>query len=291
MGDYGPRMDSRQNDPQDGVIDENPFSPEAMATAARLLSTEQDRAEVAQATAALSRDGYCVVEGVLSHEQLMAVRSEVDRLNAQTPASASSFGGFDTRRAFNLLGRSRVFDPLATNRLVIAVVEAHLDDQIQLSEASTVTLEPDQRAQVLHHDDGCYPMPRPHLPLMVSVMWAIDDFTTANGATRMVPGSHLSAEVDTGADTVPLEMPAGSVGLWDGRLVHGGGTNSTGAVRRGVAVLYARAWLRQQENQFLCLAPDVVAGFDRRYQRLLGWCLYGPHTGIVQGRDPKHLLT
>ncbi|MDH3683141.1 MAG: hypothetical protein OEV40_24705, partial [Acidimicrobiia bacterium] len=131
------------------MIDENPFSPEAMATAARLLSTEQDRAEVAQATAALSRDGYCVVEGVLSHEQLMAVRSEVDRLNAQTPASASSFGGFDTRRAFNLLGRSRVFDPLATNRLVIAVVEAHLDDQIQLSEASTVTLEPGQRAQVL----------------------------------------------------------------------------------------------------------------------------------------------
>jgi ectoine hydroxylase-related dioxygenase (phytanoyl-CoA dioxygenase family) len=126
---------------------------------------------------------------------------------------------------------------------------------------------------------------------MVSVMWAIDDFTEANGATRVVPGSHLETEVDTTAETEPLEMPAGSVGLWDGRLVHGGGANSTDAVRRGVAVLYARAWLRQQENQFLCLAPETVAGFDRRFQRLLGWCLYGPHTGIVQGRDPKHLLT
>jgi len=195
-----------------------------------------------------------------------------------------------TRRAFNLLGRSRVFDPLATHPTVVAAVESHLDDQIQLSETSTVTLEPGQGAQVLHHDDGCYPMPRPHMPLMVSVMWAIDDFTVANGATRVVPGSHLVAEVETAADTVPLEMSAGSVGLWDGRLVHGGGANTTGVARRGVAVLYTRAWLRQQENQYLCVSPDVVAGFDRRFQRLLGWCLYGPHTGIVQGRDPKHLL-
>lgn len=92
-------------------------------------------------------------------------------------------------------------------------------------------------------------MPRPRMPLMVSVMWAIDDFTVANGATRVVPGSHLATEVDTDADTVPLEMPAGSVGLWDGRLVHGGGANTTGTARRGLAVLYARAWLRQQENQ------------------------------------------
>ena len=283
-------MESQHDDPSRDVIDENPFSAEAMATATRLLSTERDRVDVAPANAALADDGYCVVEGVLDHDQLTAVRAEVDRLNAETPPSASSFGGFETRRAFNLLGRSRVFDPLVTSRRVIAAVEAHLADQIQLSEASTVTLEPGQAAQILHVDDGCYPMPRPHLPLMVSAMLAVDDFTEANGATRVVPGSHLRPEVDTSADTLPLEMPAGSVGLWDGRLVHGGGANTTGAARRGVAVLYTRAWLRQQENQFLCLDPDVVAGFDRPYQRLLGWCLYGPHTGIVQGRDPKHLL-
>ncbi|MDG2114717.1 MAG: phytanoyl-CoA dioxygenase family protein [Actinomycetota bacterium] len=282
-------MDTGQDNPL-GAIDRNPFSPEAMAVAARFLSTEADRAEVSDAITALARDGYCVIENALDAEQLAAARDEVDRLNAETPPSASSFGGYDTRRAFNLLGRSRAFDPLAAHPKVIAAVEAHLDDQIQLSETSTITLESGQGTQVLHHDDGCYPVPRPHMPLMISAMWAIDDFTAANGATRVVPGSHLVTEVDTAAATLPLEMPAGSVGLWDGRLVHGGGANTTGAPRRGLAVLYARAWLRQQENQYLCLAPEVVAGFDRRLQRLLGWCLYGPHTGIVQGRDPKHLL-
>jgi ectoine hydroxylase-related dioxygenase (phytanoyl-CoA dioxygenase family) len=282
-------MDSGQDNPH-GVIDQNPFSPEAMAVAARFLSTDAERAEVSEAIATLGQDGYCVIEDALDAQQLAAARAEVDRRNALTPASTSSFGGFDTRRAFNLVGRSRVFDPLVAHPAVVATVETHLDDQIQLSETSTVTLDPGQGAQVLHHDDGCYPMARPHMPLMVSAMWAIDDFTVANGATRVVPGSHLVADVDTEADTVPLVMAAGSVGLWDGRLVHGGGANTAGASRSGVAVLYSRAWLRQQENQYLCLAPEVVAGFDRRYQRLLGWCLYGPHTGIVQGRDPKHLL-
>ncbi len=284
-------MASQEDDRGGDPVDQNPFSAEAMATAARFLSTEEERADVAEASTALSRDGFCVIEGVLTDDQLAEARREVDRLNEETPASASSFGGYDTRRAFNLLGRSRAFDPLAADPSTIATIETHLGDQIQLSETSTVTLGPGQPSQILHHDDGCYPIPRPHLPLMVSAMWAIDDFTVANGATRVVPGSHLQTEVDTSAATVPLEMPAGSVGLWDGRLVHGGGANTTGEVRRGVAVLYARAWLRQQENQFLCLSPDLVAGFDRRYQRLLGWCLYGPHTGIVEGRDPKHVLS
>lgn len=283
-------MGSTSDSGQRNAIDENPFSSEAMADAARFLSTDEERAEVSTAITDLERDGFCIIENVLDADELAAVRDEVDRLNAETPPSASSFGGFDTRRAFNLLGRSRVFDPLAGHRSVVAAVEAHLGDQIQLSEASTVTLGPGQPRQILHHDDGCYPMPRPHLPLMVSAMLAVDEFTEANGATHVVPGSHLVPEVDTSADTVRLTMGAGSVALWDGRLVHGGGANSSDAERRGVAVLYTRAWLRQQENQFLCLSPDIVAGFDRRYQRLLGWCLYGTHTGIVGGRDPKHVL-
>lgn len=273
-----------------GPVDRNPFSPEAMAIAARPISTDEERAAASTAIDDLALHGFCVIPNALGSDLLARARREVDRLNSETPPSASTFGGFRTRRAFNLLGRSRSFDPLASHPAVVATVEAHLADQIQLSETSTVTLGPGEAAQVLHHDDGCYPLARPHPPLMVSAMWAIDDFTEENGATRVVPGSHLWTDVDPESPTIPLEMPAGSVGLWDGRLVHGGGANQSTEPRRGVAVLYARAWLRQQENQYLCLDPAVVAGFDRRFQRLLGWSLYGPHTGIVGGRDPKHLL-
>ncbi len=86
---------------------------------------------------------------------------------------------------------------------------------------------------MMHLDDGCYPLPRPHPPLMVSVMWAIDDFTEVTGATRMVPGSHLDPDrafVDVA--TEPLFMQAGSAGLWDGRTVHVGGAQQPAATRR-----------------------------------------------------------
>jgi len=273
------------------ALDQNPFSPEAMARAGRWVSTEAERALGAPAIEQLAADGVAVLPSLLDEPTLDAARDELDRRNTETPASSTTFGGFATRRPFNLLGPSRAFDPLVTHPLVIAVIESHLDDQIQISEASGITIGPHEPAQILHFDDGCYPLPRPHPPLMVSVMWALDDFAEANGATRVAPGTHLVDEPEIEAlRTIPMEMPAGSALLWDGRTIHGGGANRTETPRRGVAVLYARAWLRQQENQFLCIDRATVAGFDRRYQRLLGWCIYANHTGLVAGRDPKHLL-
>lgn len=272
-------------------LDLNPFSPEAMAQAGRWVSTDAERAAAAGPVHELGDQGYAVLSNLIEGDTLAAARAALDTLNDQTPPSTSTFGGFRTRRPFNLLGQSRAFDPLVTHPLVIAAIEAHLDDQIQISEASGITIGPGEPAQILHHDDGCYPLSRPHPPLMVSVMWALDDFEEANGGTRMAPGTHqVDQPVIDELETIPMEMTAGSALLWDGRTIHGGGANHAERPRRGVAVLYAKAWLRQQENQFLCLDRTVVAGFDRRYQRLLGWCIYANHTGLVGGRDPKHLL-
>ena len=273
------------------ALDRNPFSPDAMAAAGRWVSTDAEREQAAPVVAHLRTDGFAILHDLLDGPTLDRAREELDRRNAATPPSTTTFGGFATRRPFNLLGPSRAFDPLVTHPLVVAAVEAHLDDQIQISEASGITIGPDEPAQILHFDDGCYPLPRPHPPLMVSVMWALDDFVEENGATRMAPGTHLVDDHDLDrCETIPMEMPAGSAILWDGRTIHGGGANRTDTPRRGIAVLYARAWLRQQENQFLCVDRETVAGFDRRYQRLLGWCVYANHTGVVGGRDPKHLL-
>lgn len=282
-----------RSDPGGDPIDRNPFSAEAMALAAHRISTDEQRAECRRQIDELAAQGYTHFPARLGDDELEEVRAEFDRICGAADNSRSSFGGYRTKRVFNLAGESRTFDRLITHPLVIATVEAHLQDQIQLSEISSIQIEPGEVAQTLHYDDGCYPLPRPHPPLMVSAIWSLDAFTEANGASRVLPASHLDPQPDLEAAesaTIALEMPAGSVGLWDGRLIHGGGANHTDRPRRAVAVLYARAWLRQQENQYLCIDRATVAGFDRDYQRLLGWSRYGPHTGIVAGRDPGHLL-
>ncbi len=85
-------------------------------------------------------------------------------------------------------------------------------------------------------------------------MWALTDFTEANGATRIIPGTHLADHSPTTAepyDSIPAEMPRGSVLVWHGSLWHGGGANTTDERRIGIAMNYCAGWVRQQENQQL----------------------------------------
>src|SRR5436305_1559351 len=123
-------------------------------------------------------------------------------------------------------------------------------------------------------------------------MWALDDFTEANGATRVVPGSHRWSDrqpVDPD-ETVTITMPAGSVLFIVGTLWHGGGANRTDRPRLGVLLEYAAGWLRQQENHVIAVPPEVVRTLDPRLQELLGYGIHPPFVGYVDGRHPRRAL-
>ena len=124
-------------------------------------------------------------------------------------------------------------------------------------------------------------------------MWALTDFTAANGATRLVPGSHLRADFpDYGGDyeTIAAEMSAGSVLVWNGSLWHGGGANATDERRIGIAMNYCAGYIRQQENQQLGLPPALVATFEPRLRRLVGYGVYNGLVGHIDKRSPEQVL-
>jgi len=83
----------------------------------------------------------------------------------------------------------------------------------------------------------------------------MNDFTAENGATRVIPGSHRFDDrlAFKEGDTEPAEMGAGSILFYTGALYHGGGANRSSAVRYGLNLTYTRAWLRQEENQYLAV--------------------------------------
>ena len=94
-------------------------------------------------------------------------------------------------------------------------------------------VDPEERAQPIHADDQLLPLPKPHVPTVCNTMWALTDFTEANGATRIIPGSHLrdhSPEFGSRHESIAAEMPRGSVLVWHGSLWHGGGANRTASV-------------------------------------------------------------
>ena len=113
---------------------------------------------------------------------------------------------------------------------VLPVVEGVLDRGCLISSLSSIAIDPGETAQPIHADDQLMPIPKPHPPTVCNTMWALTDFTEANGATRIIPGSHLadhSPEYGAEYESVPAEMAAGSVLVWHGSLWHGGGANRT----------------------------------------------------------------
>jgi ectoine hydroxylase-related dioxygenase (phytanoyl-CoA dioxygenase family) len=129
--------------------------------------------------------------------------------------------------------------------------------------------------------------------VVVNTMWALDDFTADNGATRLIPGSHRWVDRQPAADdpVVLAEMSAGSVAFYVGRIWHGGGANRTTRPRLGVILEYVAAWLRAQETHLLAVPRSVVAELPERLQELLGYNIYPPFVGYVDGRHPLRYIS
>jgi ectoine hydroxylase-related dioxygenase (phytanoyl-CoA dioxygenase family) len=257
-----------------------------------MTATVVDPALVDHVVSDLDRDGYSVVESLLSAEEATAVRDGLREVLDRTPTGRNDFEGFSTRRIYALFAKTRAFDGMATHPLLLSVLDRVLGASYQLSAPTGIEIGPGEKAQVLHTDDAIYPLPRPHPEVVLNTMWALDDFTEANGATRLVPGSHRWTDrwpKDEEA-TVTVTMPAGSVLFIAGTLWHGGGANTTDRTRLGVLLEYAAGWLRPQENHVIAVPPDVVATLDPRLQELLGYGIYPPFVGYVDGRHPRRTL-
>jgi ectoine hydroxylase-related dioxygenase (phytanoyl-CoA dioxygenase family) len=245
--------------------------------------------------AALDRDGYVVLEGVIEADLVGALLEVIDRvmIDADIPFGTNAFLGFRTRRIFNLLARDPLFARVPVHPTVLPIVEQVLDAQCLLSSLTAIEMQPGQDAQPLHADDGSIALPRPHPTVVCVALWALTDFDRANGATRLVPGSHRRKRRPAKGEQeehVEAEMPAGSVLLYDGSLWHGGGTNATDGRRVGIVVNHCAGFLRQEENQLLAVPRDLARTFPRRLQEMLGYGVYRGLMGHVDQQDPGILL-
>jgi ectoine hydroxylase-related dioxygenase (phytanoyl-CoA dioxygenase family) len=256
-----------------------------------LLRLTRAEATVDRCVEALHDDGCVVVERYLDEAKVAALKAELAPFRDQTPLGRNDFEGFATRRVYALFAKVRGFDDLAIDPLLLGVLDEVLG-HYQLSGPVGIDIGPGESPQGLHRDDVVYPVPWPHQQLVLNTMWALDDFTEENGATVIVPGSHGTPPEDKPDDAAAIvaSMPAGSVMFYVGTVWHGGGANRTDERRLGVILEYCASWLRAQETHLVAVPDDVLRSLPDRLQELLGYNIFPPFLGYVDGRHPRRAL-
>ena len=248
----------------------------------------------------LRKDGCIVIENALDNIKVRKLKSELNPHFDETPNCKGDFYGHVTKRVSSLMAKSTICREMAINSTILGIMDEFLLQacrQYQLNLTQAIRIGSGEPQQIMHPDDPLFPFVHPGYEAMINCMWAVDDFTIENGATNVVPGSHMWNRNTIIPERKPLPeeitygiMPAGSVLVYFGSLLHCGGANITSLPRTGVVISYCQGWLRQSENQYLAVPLSLAKTFPERLQRLMGYFVHEPNLGQVEGRDPIELL-
>ncbi len=258
----------------------------------------------------IEEQGYTVIEDFLDGEQLAEVR-RVLGLYIGSHHGRNEFEGERTERVYTLVGRARVFWPIVLDARILALCERFLLPGYLLTASQAIQINPGETPQPFHSDDAFYHLPRPRPMVSLSTIVAVDAFTSANGGTEVIPGSHrwsdddlagsfdavgmggadfARGEASRGATATAVRMPAGACVVFAGTLLHRGGRNRSDGARCGFSNQYCQPWARQQENFILAVPADVTRQMPAALQALLGYSIHPPFIGQLTASHPGKSL-
>ncbi|MEM7282025.1 MAG: phytanoyl-CoA dioxygenase family protein [Pseudomonadota bacterium] len=246
------------------------------------------QAQVADIIEVVERDGTVIIDDFVSQSWLeefnTSVQTSIDQYKPYDygEPEAMEFLGHRTVRLNGLMSKSSNYMQLMSNERLLSVMDHFLAPncgQYRLNSSEVIEIYGGETAQELHIDDMIWPAHywAPERMLQFNVMVAGTDFTFENGATQVVPGSHVWNDLERVAQPEEIAhavMKAGSAVLVGGKTLHGGGTNTSGDRRRAIATSYVLGWLRSQENHFLHTSLEQARQWPERVRQLMGYDLY-----------------
>ncbi len=227
----------------------------------------------------LDRDGYIVLRDFMSGPFLEEVRCRVEQLFVEEGVHAGSEFKQEpqTRRLANLIDKGEVFGRAIASVEILRQVGQVLGPEFKLSSLNVRSANPGSGwVQPLHADMGAVPDERGYW--VCNTVWMLDDFTSENGAIRMVPGSHRWGKLPQDAladptqrhpEEILLTGAAGTVVVMNAHMWHGGTANRTTAQRRAMHGFYCRWDKPQQQYQKRLLRPEVQSQLSPQLRRLL----------------------
>lgn len=223
----------------------------------------------------LDTHGYLNLGLILSDQELESIRGRIAALiSAEGDAAGKELRESvfvrnkvdeGAERLSDLVNKGAEFDVFYSNPRVLAAISHVLGNSIKLSSLNYRAAIPGAGLQKLHAD---YPESVPKNDYRVcNSIWLLDDFSEKNGATRIVPGTHLHEQLpqdvmenpmDSHPNEIILEAPAGSVVIFNSHVWHGGTTNRTERPRRAIHSYFCRRDQPQQINQKSYILPETL---------------------------------
>ncbi|MEQ1890885.1 MAG: phytanoyl-CoA dioxygenase family protein [Alphaproteobacteria bacterium] len=253
--------------------------------------------------------GYSIVPDFLDAETVAGARAELASALGSFKGR-NNFEGRLTERVYACATRGPILMRIAMDPRMLELCDDVLKPGYLLSGSQGINIHPGETPQPFHADDSFYPLPRPRPMVSIGIMIAIDAFTSVNGSTEVIPGSHLWSDEEVngiyplggnnpeGPSREPkmvhqaktLILPAGGAMVFAGTLVHRGGANRSSQPRLAITNQYCEPWARTQENLYLSVPTELVRGLPVRMQELLGYSICPPFMGHVMGRHPLKTL-
>ena len=257
-------------------------------------------------------EGYVIFDNVLSQEEVESYKKALNPYIKPDIKGRNNFEGHKTNRIYAMLAKSEVFGDLVSHPLVMQFVKHNLGDSALLSACLAINLLPGESVQPWHTDDAHIGIEMPHPSFGVSAFWVIDDMTQANGATEIIPKSHLwprkklqkYLKLDSIKEIINenfnpsseheekkvIDLKAGSLMLTKSTLIHRGGANNSAKPRLIITPQYCFGWCRQLENMIAVIPREKVMKYSEEVRSLIGYSIHPPFMGYTDGVHPEKLL-
>jgi ectoine hydroxylase-related dioxygenase (phytanoyl-CoA dioxygenase family) len=223
----------------------------------------------------MESQGYFIIEDILSSDEVELAISILNEIFERESKIGPERGWHtDMYKVSYLLPQKHpFFRRLPLHPKVLPLMRHILGERCVMSSLNGFTMIPGSADQRLHLDQA---MSVPGMVLNINAMFCLDDFTKANGATRVIPGSHkriFDRDCDRSKieqETIQLTAPAGSMVAFNGGLWHGGSHNTTNGYRRALHAFYSRPWVKPQWDFPRSFSPDVIESMSNEERRIYG---------------------
>jgi hypothetical protein len=254
-------------------------------------------ARVREAADRLNESGFAILDRIAAPAVMDQLQIEVKPWADRAEPLALEFFGGGLRKVESVITKSRAFVELLAHPMLHALNERILGPESLLNGSSVFILEQGGREQTIHTDGTIYEPMLPRTPggphYLLVYMWAVTDFTKENGATRVVPGSHLwpADRRPVADDPVEyLEMKKGSVAVWLGSTWHAASSNRTATARVGTQMGFNCGWLRPHEANLLLVPPLVARDMPLAVREVLGYRAHRGMLGCLEQQSPGEWL-